>query len=371
MFFSPKFKKLAAEQLHFLDKICKYERDILGEKKLSQILQARNELNDLRRERLSGEEGMSRLKALVGRYPQFFAPRPYQSWAENVEVILVALVIALAIRAYFLQPFKIPTHSMKPTLYGILAEPSDREQPSGVVHKFFDFVWAGRTHHHVLVQESGRVSNVTGTKVGIFDVTEIRIGTRDYRIWTSPSRIRDAGQLPEPGRVYRAGETLVHFTVQSGDHLFVNKMTYHFRRPKHGEVFVFTIEGIRPIEESLRAQHIPGGQYYIKRCVGVPGQILEIDPPYLKVNGKVAQGPAFDRVHSLKDGYHGYVNRPWNFLKEPGDFYMLPADRYWAMGDNSENSWDSRGWGPVPRANLVGTGFVVYWPFTKRWGLID
>ena len=48
----------------------------------------------------------------------------------------------------------------------------------------------------------------------------------------------------------------------------------------------------------------------------------------------------------------------------------LPPGSYFAMGDNSYNSYDSRYWGPVPEENLVGRGLLVYWPFNRHWGLI-
>jgi signal peptidase I len=48
----------------------------------------------------------------------------------------------------------------------------------------------------------------------------------------------------------------------------------------------------------------------------------------------------------------------------------VPKDGYFAMGDNSYNSYDSRYWGPVPQENLVGRGLFVYWPFNRHWGLI-
>jgi signal peptidase I len=48
----------------------------------------------------------------------------------------------------------------------------------------------------------------------------------------------------------------------------------------------------------------------------------------------------------------------------------VPERRYFAMGDNSYNSFDSRWWGPVPEENLVGRGLFVYWPFNWHWGLI-
>jgi signal peptidase I len=50
--------------------------------------------------------------------------------------------------------------------------------------------------------------------------------------------------------------------------------------------------------------------------------------------------------------------------------FRVPEHGYFAMGDNSYNSLDSRYWGPVPEENLVGRGLFVYWPFNSHWGLI-
>ena len=132
---------------------------------------------------------------------------------------------------------------------------------------------------------------------------------------------------------------------------------------------VFTTEGIRRIEAMLRVQGIEGSQYYIKRCVGVGGDSLRIDPPYLYVNGKVIRGKAFDRIYSMANGYSGYTLVD-GYLSSPEDVYKIAKDHFWAMGDNSAHSLDSRYWGAVPRKNLVGAALFVYWPFTKRWGLI-
>jgi signal peptidase I len=74
-------------------------------------------------------------------------------------------------------------------------------------------------------------------------------------------------------------------------------------------------------------------------------------------------------VAAQKDGSSGYTLGP-TFLTHPEDAYSVPSKHYWAMGDNSPNSFDSRGWGPVSPRNLVGKGAFVYWPFSKRWGLI-
>lgn len=167
----------------------------------------------------------------------------------------------------------------------------------------------------------------------------------------------------------KAGDVLANFSSATGDHLFVNKFIYHFRKPTRAETFVFTTERIDGIESGLRLRGIEGSQYYIKRCVALGGDTLQVQPPELWINGSPATDPACQLVASKRDGYPGYTFGQ-TYLTNPNDTYRVPGRDYWAMGDNSPNSYDSRGWGAVPAANLVGRGAVVYWPFTKRWGWI-
>ena len=58
-------------------------------------------------------------------------------------------------------------------------------------------------------------------------------------------------------------------------------------------------------------------------------------------------------------------------LAAPGSEYVVPEDHYFMMGDNSQFSLDSRFFGAVPRENLVGKAWIVFWPFSRRWGRID
>ena len=57
-------------------------------------------------------------------------------------------------------------------------------------------------------------------------------------------------------------------------------------------------------------------------------------------------------------------------LRSPSDVYKVPPKNYFALGDNSNHSSDSRDWGPVPQKNLMGRGVFVYWPFDSHWGRI-
>jgi signal peptidase I len=98
---------------------------------------------------------------------------------------------------------------------------------------------------------------------------------------------------------------------------------------------------------------------------------LRISSPDLYSNGKLAQQFGFKRVMAAKDGYRGYGNAAGSaYLSNSSSTFTVPAHGYFALGDNSYNSADSRYWGIVPEEDLVGRGFLVYWPFNRHWGLI-
>ncbi|MGB8354932.1 MAG: signal peptidase I, partial [Chthoniobacteraceae bacterium] len=79
----------------------------------------------------------------------------------------------------------------------------------------------------------------------------------------------------------------------------------------------------------------------------------------------------FKRVMAAKDGYRGYGQGPnYGNLSEPDSVFPVPPKCYFALGDNSYNSADSRYWGIVPQQNIMGYGLLVYWPFNSHWGLI-
>jgi signal peptidase I len=132
-----------------------------------------------------------------------------------------------------------------------------------------------------------------------------------------------------------------------------------------GTFFVFRTNNI----PAIRPDPVAGPPFYIKRLAGLPGDQLRIDPPFLYINGKKAEGYGFERVMSARPPYRGYAPGQ-KYLSKPDQTYSVPRDGYFAMGDNSYNSFDSRYWGPVPVENLVGRGLFVYWPFFPHWGLI-
>src|SRR6266513_879121 len=281
-------------------------------------------------------------------------------WRENCEVILVAIVVAVGIRSYFLQPFKIPTGSMQPTLNGIIGHPMTSEPPN-ILQQVAEFVLRGRNYINVVSRENDEILQVQRQKFFFFFTwSRIVCQHQKFLVYCPPEQL-GADFRVSPGIRYRPGEVIARGAVDTGDQVFVDKFSYNFVKQHCGDVFVFRTKNIPDIGDQT--------QFYIKRLAGLPGDSLRIEPPKLYVNGKVAEGFGFQRVMEARDGYRGYG--PGHLaLSDPVKAFEVPRHTYFAMGDNSYNSFDSRWWGPVPERNLVGRGLFVYWPFIPHWGLI-
>lgn len=325
--------------------------------------------------------------ALVAAYNRCFPPLPAASWRENGEVILVALVVAMAVRAFFLQPFKIPTGSMQPTLNGITVRAA-KPVETRWWYRLVSAPLFGETVIHHVAEADGALSSYREAHYGWFhyggahgfsslfssDATEFTVGQTRYSVPLERGKfeaevlggsISAKTPLLDRERTFKKGETILSCVVQTGDHLFVDRFTYHFRKPDRGDVFVFETRDIENITAATR------GEFYIKRLAGLPGDTLQIKDPYLWVNGEIIAEPrGFCRVMSEKDGYRGYTSHLTGKapLVEPT---ALKAREYFALGDNSYSSSDSRVWGPVPYKAIVGRGFFVFWPFTRHFGRVD
>lgn len=316
---------------------------------------------------------------------KWLKPYPHAAWRENIEVLVVALAIAMGVRTFFLQPFKIPTGSMQPTLYGVTSVNLMGTPPTTVptgLQRVRDW-FAGISYLHVIAKNDGELTSVGKPfRFLIFSIYQtLTIGGQTYRLWFPP----DYGQSSLEARAelryrqfFHRGEDVIKVKVSAGDHLFVDRLTYNFRRPKRGEIIVFETKGIPA--DRREPYGIPGDQFYIKRLVGLGGERLQLGPDrHLVVNGKRlnASMPHFERVYSFDpksaptdSQYSGHVNLPHlaAYFRSYPDGVLVPEDHYVAMGDNTINSLDSRAWGTFPSQYVIGKSFFVYWPITERFG---
>ncbi|MFK7850332.1 MAG: signal peptidase I [Akkermansiaceae bacterium] len=398
--FAPAWKKNAKALVKGSKKFVDYKRDLLDDERIDEIFDRRKDLVQAIRlkDRKKVDEASKFLRAACDNA----LPRERaQGWfEENVEVMFVAIVIALGLRAYYLQPFRIPTGSMQPTLNGIIGTPLAKDEWPSLPQRMLEYALRGRSYVQVVNDRDRRVAPGAKGNPDIRDSQFLHFFSRSqiYFLDSKPLRLpaptnpslqiglgEAMKQAAANGGVLKEGTVIVEGMVDSGDLVLVDKFSYHFRKPKRGEVFVFDTIGIRGIKEHSGPQG--GGSHYIKRLVGVPGDELSIQTPDLLVDGKVAQEPGIQLVAEglppFEDSHQGYVlaqpsNELKRYLVNPNDVLRLRGEKakpgmreYAAMGDNTGNSLDSRYWGAAKEFNLVGPAAFSLWPITTgHWGFI-
>ncbi len=132
-------------------------------------------------------------------------------------------------------------------------------------------------------------------------------------------------------------------TLSNGDQLFVDKLSYRFKEPQRFDIIVFPLRGA-------------ADTYYIKRIIGVPGETVQIGQ----------DGSIYIDGERLEESYGREVIDPQHrgLAAEP---IQLDEDEYFVMGDNRNNSTDSRSArvGNIRRNELIGRAWVRIWPFAK------
>ena len=168
-------------------------------------------------------------------------------------------------------------------------------------------------------------------------------------------------------------------TVMVGDHLLVDKLAYApsgpiskyllpYTEPKRGDIIVFRY----PVD--IR-------QNFVKRVMGVPGDHIHILNKVVYVNGKPLQEPYAQHIFPNLEPYRDtFPAEPSGPVMDPGKKMLeenvqngelvVPPGNYFAMGDNRDNSLDSRYWGFVPRDYIIGKPVFIFWSYdapTEDW----
>lgn len=347
---------------------------------------------------------------------------PQKKLPEWVELIIVAAILAGGIRAFFIQPFKIPTNSMFPTYNGMTSEVCTGTE--NTLEKWAERIFRSASFYEFKSPANGEVliplrreangrglslvppekDGAAGTVVSPGkDIYSLYVGgtlvpvavPREFSLsavllktffpesadesvpeafrWRSVFKNAQLTMLPDgspalrTGKIVRSGENLLNFKILGGDMVLVNRMSYHFFEPERGDPFVF------------RTRNIPGLSnvelYYIKRLAGVPGDVLRVDEGKLLVNGFPADfSEAFvlNNAPTPQEKYYGYLptsGAPSPYSWQLTQNFRVPEGFFYALGDNSANSYDSRGWGGVPADDVVGSALFILYPFSSRWGL--
>jgi signal peptidase I len=433
-------------------------------------------------------------------------------------MFLVVAVLVLAFRTFFFQPFKIPTGSMQPTLYGITVDnlmdragkgsakdgtlttemgtfrhtdvghqitfangnsatitafhngqnvkitPATNEEEQNFTISFdlpetggvVTDKFRGYSYHSLKAEGNWELAEINPPKT-IFPliskqtllftdldsgydikksiwfpsldpyqnpILRVPINNQKTSFVTDKHTLDDYG-IPGIGETFSKGDFVFKLRVKTGDHLFVNRITFNFRRPRRGDVCVFTTKGV--VEPEL---------FYIKRLVALGGETISIgrdrhirinnrridanDPGFeflydfpidvaaihddhIRINGRriEADDPEFKFVFNFLNHYQidfqssngqsfpiprrlaansvysGHINNTdlsahGNLAPQFPDsiFELKIKPKYFLMfGDNTTNSSDSRVWGQLPMRNVIGKSSFVYWPpLSPRFG---
>lgn len=321
--------KGAKEILRLGLKVLAYRKDLLPNQDAIALDQANNELAKTLKIKpvLSDEleEKAKKVDAALQKSGGLYYHK--KSWVENVEMLLVAAIVVIGIRSFFIQPFIIPTNSMYPSFSGMQPKIYAKEETTpNFIARGLHKILLGASHYKVTAENSGELylklqggapfrfveGNFPNGRFFIFPTTLrqyiFEIGGRDHELlvpaefdldeviakkFAGTDDLRNlplivsqdtnfsGNRLKLTEHVIQKGEIALAFDILLGDALFVDRMTYNFIRPKAGDPAVFRTGSIDEFNRKLNMPVRPIGEdkYYIKRIVGEPGDTLKISVP--------------------------------------------------------------------------------------------
>lgn len=376
----------ATELATHVEKLFRSQRDILSSQAVGAMETALGKIKGAIDSDISADDLRKECAEFEKAANKWLKPYPNAGMRENIEVLLVAIAVAMAIRTFFLQPFKIPTGSMQPTLYGVTSDPNFRDNPDAKLPslsmRFYEAIVHGTFYHDVKAEADGQVVGILPPKgFGINQRTVVvqyadRPTQTPITIWFAPDEEPNRQNFQAysgvyPGNKFKKGESIIKFSEKTGDHLFVDRVTYNFRHPDRGEIIVFKTQSI---------PGLPENQFYIKRLVGLPNETISIgNDRHARIDGKRldASTPHFEHVYGFdpkgqpqSDHYSGHKNGlpQEQYFPNANAEFKVRSKHFVVFGDNTMNSLDSRYWGDLPEQNVIGKSWFVYWPISDRFG---
>ena len=214
-------------------------------------------------------------------------------------------------------------------------------------------------HQGVEVSRKGKEPVIVEYSKSFFPVLLIVFLLRGFVV--EPFRIPSGSMLP---------------SLYIGDFILVNKFAYGIKLPVLNKTIIDMGEPARGDVVVFRYPRDPNLDY-IKRVVGLPGDKISYYKKVLYVNGSPVardfvgqyKGPgqtfANEYIEKLQGSEHSVLLLPARPNNLQGEF-VVPEDMFFVMGDNRDNSNDSRVWGPVPKSNLVGKAFMIWMHFSDE-----
>src|SRR5439155_6998487 len=237
--FLSKTVRQAVDMCRQVRKFVRAQRDLLEPEKIQEISKASRELKGT----ISAGQNLDAVRASMKNLEKVanenLLPYPSASLRENIEVFLVTGAVVLALRTFFFQPMAIPSGSAQPTLLGITSENfkgrSDVKFPSGL-ERIWQTCWSG-VHYYDRIARAGGVLRV-GEVERVWKFVRkqtLWVGEEPFTFWFPPEDLAPRAGLAD-GQMIKPGEEFIKLKVVSGDHLFVNRMSYNFRHPHRGEI---------------------------------------------------------------------------------------------------------------------------------------
>jgi len=269
-------------------------------------------------------------------------------------VLAIMVLLNTAIQSgsrLIVHSFKVPTGAMEPTIYGV----HTREASAGNPPKFWLLtkLLKGEKYIEWYASKSGVFEGPYLCPPNMSPWCGYKLGS-DSRLLPCSAQVHftHGDQVPVDDLIWSG-------FVIAGDHLLVEKVSYFFRAPRRGEIVVFKTDGV--------VDEYPGS-YFVFRVAGLPGERVQIVPTHLVIDGeRITDPPIFAKIASKEDGYLGFRSSGagGKSVKGPFEEIVLDDNEYFVLGDNTENAYDSRYWGPLPRENIIGRVTRIYWPFSR------